>query len=52
MDNAMQFVPEPLPSDEQIAEWTMSSIKEALSYGLTSVHDAMTANYTLEHFKR
>jgi hypothetical protein len=47
----MDLIPIPPWSDTQVAEYTDLSIKTALSYGLTSIHDADMKMDHLKFFK-
>ncbi|KAJ3503012.1 hypothetical protein NLJ89_g8625 [Agrocybe chaxingu] len=48
VDNAMGLIPTPPWGEAQISDFFDLTIKQALSYGLTSIHDAHTK---LEHVK-
>ncbi|CAA7262098.1 unnamed protein product [Cyclocybe aegerita] len=48
VDNAMGLIPTPPWGEAQISDFFNLTIKQALSYGLTSIHDADTK---LEHIK-
>ncbi|KAF5314329.1 hypothetical protein D9619_011773 [Psilocybe cf. subviscida] len=52
VDNAMDLVPTPEWSDKQLSEFFELTMKQALSYGLTSIHDAMTQPGQVEFFKK
>jgi hypothetical protein len=48
----MDLIPIPPWSDTQVAEYADLTIKTALSFGLTSIHDADTRIEHLDFFKR
>ena len=52
VDNAMDLIPIPAWSDQQVAGFYDLTIKQALSYGLTSIHDADTRLEHIDFFKR
>lgn len=52
VDNAMSLIPIPEWSESQVAGFFESTIKEALSFGLTSIHDADTRLDHIEFFKK
>jgi len=52
VDNAMDLIPIPPWSDQQVAGFYDLTIKQALSYGLTSIHDADTRLAHIDFFKR
>ncbi|KAF5391967.1 hypothetical protein D9757_003282 [Collybiopsis confluens] len=52
LDNAMALVPVPAWTDEQMALFFDSTMKAALSYGLTSIHDADTTPAMIAFMKK
>lgn len=53
IDNAMDLVAAPQPTDEQMEEWAKLAMKDALAVGLTSVHDASSMEQGMvDVFKR
>jgi hypothetical protein len=52
VDNAMSLIPVPAWSESQVAGFFEATIKEALSFGLTSIHDADTRLEHIEFFKK
>ena len=52
VDNAMNLIPVPAWSESQVAGFFESTIKEALSFGLTSIHDADTKLEHIDFFKK
>jgi len=52
VDNAVNLIPVPAWSESQVAAFFDSTIKEALSFGLTSIHDADTELDHIEFFKK
>jgi predicted amidohydrolase YtcJ len=52
VDNAILLIPRPDPTDDQVAEYINAAMQEALSFGLTSVHDAATEPYMIKVIKR
>ena len=52
VDKAMDLIPSPPWSDARAARYADLTIKTALSYGLTSIHDADTMLEHLDFFKR
>ena len=52
VDNAMDLVSPPAWTDGQMIEYYHSAISEALSYGLTSIHDAWSSPQAVRFFKR
>ncbi|KIM41742.1 hypothetical protein M413DRAFT_444990 [Hebeloma cylindrosporum] len=52
VDNAMSLIPVPAWSESQVADFFEATIKEALSFGLTSIHDADTRLDHIEFFKK
>jgi predicted amidohydrolase YtcJ len=52
MDNAQDVIDQPLPSDELLAKRFALTVQDALSIGLTSVHDAGLDPTSLAFFKR
>lgn len=52
VDNAMDLLPIPEWSEAQISDFYDLTIKEALSYGLTSIHDADTKLPHIKFFQK
>ena len=52
VDNAANLIPTPEWSEETISRYFEVTIKEALSYGLTSIHDADTRVPQIKFFKK
>lgn len=52
VDNAANLIPIPEWSEETISSYYELTIKEALSYGLTSIHDADTRVNQIKFFKK
>ena len=52
VDNAANLVPFPEWSEETISRYYELTIKEAISYGLTSIHDADTKVNQIKLFKK
>jgi len=52
VDNAMDLIPIPPWSGTQVAEYADLTIRTAISYGLTSIHDADMMMEHLDLFKR
>ena len=52
VDNAMNLIPIPHWTENQISDFFDSTIKEALSRGLTSIHDADSKLHHLAFFKK
>lgn len=48
----MDLIPVPEWSEKQMSEFFELTMKQALSYGLTSIHDAMTKPEQVEFFKK
>ncbi|KAF8714228.1 hypothetical protein AX14_012868 [Amanita brunnescens Koide BX004] len=52
IDNAMNLIPAPIWTDEQMSVYFDTTLKEALSSGLTSVHDAASQPHHIAFLKR
>ncbi|KIK64916.1 hypothetical protein GYMLUDRAFT_220129 [Collybiopsis luxurians FD-317 M1] len=52
VDNAMTLVPVPEWTEEQMTQFFDATMKAALSYGLTSVHDADSSTKMIEVMKK
>jgi predicted amidohydrolase YtcJ len=52
IDNAMQLVPIPPYSEAQMQEYFAVTMKHALEYGLTSIHDAESSPTSIAFYKR
>lgn len=52
VDNAMELINMPPWSEERVQEFFELTIKQALSYGLTSIHDADTKLDHIHFFKK
>ncbi|KAF8627222.1 hypothetical protein AX15_004474 [Amanita polypyramis BW_CC] len=52
VDNAMSLVPAPTWTDEQMSGYFETTMNEALSSGLTSIHDAASQPHHIEFLKR
>ncbi|KAJ7584940.1 amidohydrolase 3 [Mycena floridula] len=52
LDNAIQLIPQPPWSEDEVAEFADATMKMALAYGLTSIHDAAAEPYMIAHFKK
>ena len=48
----MGLIPAPVWTDEQMSIYYDTTVKEALSYGLTSVHDAASQPHHISYLKR
>ena len=51
VDNAMSLVPLPSLSTEEMSQYFDRTMRDALSVGLTSIHDAQTEPDTIEFYK-
>ncbi|KAJ3711845.1 amidohydrolase family-domain-containing protein [Lentinula guzmanii] len=51
LDNAMSLIPAPEWTDEQMAVFFDTTMKVALSYGLTSIHDAGSSPMMIQFMK-
>ena len=52
MDKAMNLIPAPEWSEKQIGEYFERTVKLALGYGLTTIHDADTNHRFVKFYKR
>ncbi|KAG6895861.1 hypothetical protein C0992_011960 [Termitomyces sp. T32_za158] len=52
VDNAMDLIPTPEWDEERINQFFNKTLEDALSYGLTSIHDAMTTPQQIQFFKK
>lgn len=52
VDNAMSLIKPPAWSEKQMLEFYYTAVKEALSYGLTSIHDAGSTEQYINFFKK
>ncbi|PPQ66160.1 hypothetical protein CVT26_010883 [Gymnopilus dilepis] len=52
VDNAMSLIPIPPWTETQLSEFFDMTIQEALSFGLTSIHDADTKPAHIEFFRK
>ena len=52
VDNAMSLIPIPPWSEKQITEFFDLTMKQALSFGLTSIHDADTKPSHIAFFQK
>ncbi|KAI5118629.1 hypothetical protein M0805_006996 [Coniferiporia weirii] len=52
VDNAMSLISLPAWTDKQMLEFYITAVKEALSYGLTSIHDAATSLQMIKFLKK
>lgn len=52
VDNAMNLIPIPSWSEKQITEFFDMTMKQALSFGLTSIHDADTKPAHIAFFQK
>ena len=52
VDNAMGLVPIPAWTEAQMAEYFDTAMRDALSVGLTSIHDAWTSPEAIQFFKK
>ncbi len=52
VDNAMNLVPIPQWTNDEMELFFQTTMKEALSYGLTSIHDADALPHYVEFFKK
>lgn len=52
VDNAQSLIVSPPWTDEQMLDYYVSAMREALSYGLTSIHDAAALPWMIKFFKR
>jgi predicted amidohydrolase YtcJ len=50
IDNAMDLVPIPPWSQEQMSDYFQRTMKDALQHGLTSIHDASTDPTSIKFF--
>lgn len=52
LDNAMDLIPYPPWTDAQHAVYFKTAMKDAISVGLTSIHDAFTPPEQVEFYKK
>ncbi|KAL5498212.1 hypothetical protein ACEPAH_2342 [Sanghuangporus vaninii] len=52
VDNAMSLIKPPAWTEKQMLEFYYTAVKEALSYGLTSIHDAGSTTQYINFFKK
>ncbi|KAF8064078.1 amidohydrolase family-domain-containing protein [Lyophyllum atratum] len=52
VDNAMALIPTPEWTDERMSQFFDTTMRDALSHGLTSIHDAMSLPDQIQFFKR
>lgn len=52
IDNAMRLIPAPAWTDEQLYQFFNATMKQALSFGLTSIHDAWTTPEQITFFMK
>jgi hypothetical protein len=52
LDNAMTLIPYPPWTTAQHSEYFKTAMKDALSVGLTTIHDAFTSPEQVEFYKR
>ncbi|THU97871.1 hypothetical protein K435DRAFT_777773 [Dendrothele bispora CBS 962.96] len=52
LDNAISLIPIPAWTENQMAEFFDTTMKQALSYGLTSIHDADSSPAMISFFKK
>lgn len=52
VDNAMSLIPNPPRSEGTMREYFDLTMKDALSHGLTSIHDAMATPEMISFFKK
>lgn len=52
VDNAMTLIPRPEWTDKQLAQFFDATMKSALSYGLTSIHDADSSPRMINFMKK
>lgn len=48
----MRFIPTPVWTNEQLEEFFDATMEQALSYGLTSIHDAWTTPEQIAFFRK
>jgi predicted amidohydrolase YtcJ len=51
LDNAQDLVKRPAPAEDDLHRRFAATVKDALSLGLTSIHDAGFSPVSLEYFK-
>ncbi|KAG6818472.1 hypothetical protein H0H93_004719 [Arthromyces matolae] len=52
VDNAMDLIPTPEETEETMSKFFDKTMQDALAYGLTSIHDAMTTPKQIQFFMR
>ncbi|KAH8112103.1 amidohydrolase family-domain-containing protein [Phellopilus nigrolimitatus] len=52
VDNAMALIKPPAWTEKEMLEYYLTAVKEALSYGLTSIHDAATLPDMISFLKK
>ena len=52
VDNAMALIPTPEWTEERMNQFFDKTIKDALSHGLTSIHDAMSTTQQIQFLKK
>jgi predicted amidohydrolase YtcJ len=52
IDNAMQLIPTPPWSEEQMSGYFETAMADALSHGLTSIHDAAALPHYIKFFRK
>ena len=52
VDNAMHLIDKPVPTEVETLQWFETTMRDALRFGLTSIHDAASFPNDIAFFKR
>jgi len=52
VDNAMDLINKPVPTEAETLEWFETTMRDALRFGLTSIHDAASFPKDIAFFRR
>jgi hypothetical protein len=52
VDNAMDLIDKPMPTEVETLQWFETTMRDALRFGLTSIHDAASFPNDIAFFKR
>lgn len=52
VDNAMALIPKPTWTNQTLKQYFATAMKDAVSYGLTSIHDAGTYPDHIQFYKQ
>lgn len=52
VDNAMDLIDKPMPTEAETLQWFETTMRDALRFGLTSIHDAASFPNDIAFFKR